>query len=192
MTKTICLINGHPHADPGHYCHALADAYAAGAAEGGHTLSRFNLADLSLPYLRDPRDFVTPAPPEVRSIQEAVLFAEHFVIVYPLWLGTMPALVKGFFEHFARAEFAIEKSGKGWPRKMLKGRSARVIVTMGMPATAYRLMFGAHGVKGFESGILGIAGFDPIEDTLIGGVDGDAEGRRAWLSRVRDLGLRGE
>jgi putative NADPH-quinone reductase len=192
MSHSICLIDGHPHAEPSHFCHALADAYAAGAREAHHALTRFNLAELDLPNLRDPRDFATPAPDAVRSVQDAVLTADHVGVVYPLWLGTMPALVKGFFEHFARAEFAISASEKGWPRKMLKGRSARVIVTMGMPATAYKLMFGAHGVRGFESGILGIAGFNPIHETLIGGVEISNDERLKWIGRVEELGRRGE
>lgn len=88
--------------------------------------------------LRDPADFATPAPEPIRQVQQAVLKADHLVVVYPLWLGTMPALVKAFFEHFARAEFAIGQSEQGWPRKMLKGRSARVVVTRGISVTSRR------------------------------------------------------
>jgi putative NADPH-quinone reductase len=193
MPKNVCVLQGHPHPTGAHYCHALADAYAAGAQEAGHEVSRFDIGAMDFPLLRDPKDFLTDAPPTVREVQEAVLKASHFVVVYPLWLGTMPAVVKAFFEHFARAEFAIEQSEKGWPRKMLKGRSARVIVTMGMPATAYRLVFGAHGVKGFESGILGLSGIGPIHETLIGGVESEGQsGREKWLERIRELGRRGE
>jgi putative NADPH-quinone reductase len=76
---------------------------------------------------------------------------------------------------------------------MLKGRSAHVIVTMGMPATAYRLAFGAHGVKGFESGILGMAGINPIRETLIGGVGEEGMGgREHWLRRMREHGVHGD
>jgi putative NADPH-quinone reductase len=193
MPNSICVIQGHPHAGAKHFCHALADAYAESALEADHTVSRFDIGAMEFPFLRDPADFATPAPEPIRQVQQAVLQARHLVVVYPLWLGTMPAVVKGFFEHFARAEFAIEQSAKGWPRQMLKGRSARVIVTMGMPATAYRLMFGAHGVKGFESGILGMAGIGPIHETLIGGIGAeDDKEREKWLRAMRDHGKRGD
>jgi len=194
MPSSICLLQGHPHATSSHFCHALADAYAQGATQAGHTVSRFDIGAMDIPFLRDPGDFATPAPEPVRQVQQAVLDADHLVVVYPLWLGTMPAVVKAFFEHFARAEFAIEQTGKGWPRKMLKGRSARVVVTMGMPATAYRLMFGAHGVKGFESAILGMAGIGPIHESLIGGVgaDDEKEGRKKWLQTIREHGARAD
>jgi putative NADPH-quinone reductase len=72
---------------------------------------------------------------------------------------------------------------------MLKGKSARVIVTMGMPATAYKLFFGAHGVRGFEGSILGMAGIKPIRETLIGGVMGlNRNKAEALLARMRQLG----
>jgi putative NADPH-quinone reductase len=111
-------------------------------------------------------------------------------VVYPLWLGTMPAVVKAFFEQLCRHGFAIEANPKGgWPKQMLKGRSARVIVTMGMPAAAYKLMFGAHGVRGFESGILGMAGIRPVRETLVGGVDAlNRNKSEALLARIRRLG----
>lgn len=191
MSRSICILQGHPHADPAHFCHALADAYAEGAHEAHHAVTRFDLGAMDIPFLRDPRDFATPAPEPVRQVQDAVLVAEHLVIVYPLWLGTMPALVKAFFEQFARADFAIEQGGHGWPRKMLRGRSAHVIVTMGMPATMYRVLFGAHGVKGFESAILGMAGIQPIHESLIGGVD-DENTRADWLRKMKEHGRRGD
>lgn len=193
MTRAICVLQGHPHSNNGHFCHALAAAYREGAKEAGHSLSHFDIGAMEMPFLRDPAEFATPAPDPIRQVQQAVLAADHLVVVYPLWLGTMPALVKAFFEHFSRAEFAIEQSEKGWPRKMLKGRSAHVVVTMGMPAAAYRLMFGAHGVKGFESGILGMAGIGPIRESLIGGVGAeDEKGREKWLNKMRDHGRRAE
>ena len=35
MTR-IALIQGHPTSSGGHFCHALAEAYAEGAFAGGH------------------------------------------------------------------------------------------------------------------------------------------------------------
>jgi putative NADPH-quinone reductase len=102
----------------------------------------------------------------------------------------MPAVVKAFFEQLCRKGFAIEADAKGgWPKQMLKGRSARVIVTMGMPAAAYKMVFGAQGVRGFESGILGMAGIKPIRETLIGAVGTLNRNRsEALLARIRRLG----
>lgn len=172
--KRVLIIQGHPHGEAmgggGHFCHALADAYAEGAASAGAKVARLDLGSMDMNMLRDPAEFETEPPPAVRKAQIAVTEAEHLVILYPLWLGTMPAVVKAFFEQLCRNSFAIEmaKDGEGWPRRMLTGRSARVVVTMGMPAAAYRVFFGADGVKGFESGVLAMAGIKPVRETLIG------------------------
>ncbi len=188
--KAICLINGHPHDSSDHLCAAIADAYARGARGAGCKLKRIDLAKLDIPYLRSSADFAKPPPDAILASQAAVRAADHLVIIYPLWLGSMPALVKAFFEQLSRNQFAIAASDKGgWPRKMLKGKSARVIVTMGMPSAAYRVFFGAHGVKSFESAVLGMSGFKPIRETLIGGAGDIAEKRaKALLARMEALG----
>jgi len=190
-TQNVCVIQGHPHGNGKHLCHALAEAYASGAREGGAKVSRVDIGAMNLPMLRDPADFTTPPPGEVLKAQAAVKAADHLVVIYPLWLGTMPAIVKAFFEHLCRAGFAITSNDKGgWPKQMLKGKSARVIVTMGMPAAAYRVFFGAHGVKSMESGILGMAGIAPVRETLIGGAGALKPAQvEALERRVRKLGL---
>jgi putative NADPH-quinone reductase len=189
MEKTVCILQGHPHSGK-HLCHAIAEAYADGAKTAGARVRRIDLGKLDIPMLRNPADFASPPPEQIVAAQEAVTASNHLVVIYPLWLGTMPAVVKAFFEQLSRNEFAIKADAKGgWPRQMLKGKSARVIVTMGMPAAAYKLMFGAHGVRGFESGILGMAGIAPVRETLIGGVGAlNRTSAEALLARMRRLG----
>lgn len=102
--------------------------------------------------------------------------------MFPLWLGDVPALLKAFFEQALRPGFAIGKAAPGrlW-KKLLKGRSARVIVTMGMPAFFYRLYYRAHGVKSLKRNILEFCGISPVRASLIGTVE--SEGARELLAR---------
>lgn len=189
MTR-ICILQGHPHPTGQHYCHALATAYRTGAEGAGHSVTSVDIGAMALDFLRDPAAMTAPPSDAIRTAQDAILVAEHLMIVYPLWLGTMPAVVKAFFEQVSCDQFLIGKSRMGWPLGKLKGRSARLVVTMGMPSAAYRLLMGADGVRGFESGILGIAGIRPIRESLLGGVEA-APGRRArWLLRMAELGAR--
>ncbi len=190
MDRSVCILQGHPHSAARHLCHSIADAYADGARSAGAKVRRIDLGSMDIAMLRDPADFALPPPDAVVAAQQAIKASAHIVVVYPLWLGTMPAVVKAFFEQLCRNNFAIETDAQGgWPRQMLKGKSARVIVTMGMPATAYKLFFGAHGVRGFESSILGMAGIKPIRETLIGGVGALSRNKaEATLSRIRSLG----
>lgn len=135
MTRKIAIVQGHPDVAGGHFCHALAEAYAEGAQAGGHEVRRIEAAKLDFTLLREARQYEAARPSlDIAAAQEAVTWADHTVLVYPLWLGTLPALLKGFFEQTLRPGFAVsrKKEGKSWD-KLLSGRSARVVVTMGLP-----------------------------------------------------------
>lgn len=196
MGKRILILQGHPDATARHYCHALAEAYADGARRAGHSVETCEIAQLDFPLLRSKADWDDgPTPDSLKPAQEAILRAEHLVFVFPLWLGGMPALLKGFLEQVARPGFAFVRDGAGtaFTKKGLKGRSARVVVTMGMPAVVYRWFYRAHSVKSLERNILGFVGIAPVHETLIGMVGnfkGD-DGQR-WLTKLRELGRRGD
>ena len=86
--------------------------------------------------------------------------------------------------------FAYPK--RGFPERLLAGRSARIVVTMGMPAFMYRWYFGGHGLRGLERSILRFAGIKPVRETLIGMIGDIGEARlQRWLDRMRDYGRRG-
>lgn len=194
MAKRILIIDGHPDAAEGRLCHALAAAYAEGAAAAGHDASVIRLAGLDIPFLRSQQEFEHGAVPEgLTAAAEALLAADHVVLVFPLWLGTMPALLKAFLEQVFRPGTAFAYQENGFPKKLLAGRSARVVVTMGMPAMIYRWFFGAHGVRGLERNILAFTGMKPIHETLFGNVEGASEQtRNGWLAQMRELGRRAD
>ena len=102
----------------------------------------------------------------------------------------MPALLKGFLEQVARPGFAFHDDGNGgFGKKGLSGRSARLVVTMGMPALVYRHFFRAHSVKSLERNVLGFVGIAPVHETLIGMVERlSAQDRERWLDKLRALG----
>jgi putative NADPH-quinone reductase len=187
----ITIIDGHPDPAPARFVHALADAYAEGAA-ASHELRRISIADLDFSLLKTSEDWQhgTP-PPAIAKAQGDILWAEHLVFLYPLWLGDVPALLKGFLEQVARPGFAIGPSEKGFPQKLLKGRSARLIVTMGMPGLFYRLFYRGHSLKSFERNVLRFVGIAPVRHTIIGSVEKSQRHRTVWLQRIRRLGRRG-
>ena len=188
MTR-ICIIQGHPTAGEEHFCHALAGAYAGGAADAGHEVKTIIVADLDFPVLRSKQDWDSgQAPPAIAAAQETIRWAQHLLIIHPLWIGSMPALLKAFFEQALRPGFAMSTSAKGSWTKLLTGRTARVVVTMGMPALIYRWYFGAHGLKSLTQN-LSLVGIAPCRSTLVGMVEAIDDGkRRRWLDRLRALG----
>ena len=174
MPRNITVLEGHPDPDPAHFGYALADAYIDAAQEAGHEVRRIRVSELDFTVLRTRAEWLAAPPPDIQAAQDAILWADHLVLFYPLWLSTMPALLNAFWEQVFRPGFGT-KDGK----KLLTGRSARVIVTMGMPAKFYHPP---------ERNLLGFTGIGPIEETPIGEVDGDASKREAWLSEMAALG----
>ncbi|WP_111641591.1 NAD(P)H-dependent oxidoreductase [Marinimicrobium alkaliphilum] len=194
MTERVLVIQGHPDNRRKHLCHALAEAYAEGAEGAGREVRHIDIASLDFPLLNSQEDWEEgEVPSSLKATQEAIEWAQHLVLIFPLWLGDMPALVKAYLEQVARPSFAFNQTEKNpFARKRLVGRSARVIVTMGMPAMVYRWYFRAHSIKSLERNILGFVGFAPVDETLIGMAGNmKPEAARKWLSKVRKLGERG-
>jgi putative NADPH-quinone reductase len=195
MGKRILLIQGHPDASVRHLGNQLEEAYAKGAEAHGHEVRRIQVATLDFPLLRSQYEWEKgELPPSLAPAQEAIKWCEHLVLFFPLWLGDMPALLKGFLEQVARPGFAFgPESERSFASKGLKGRSARVVVTMAMPAIIYRWYFRAHSVKSLERNILGFVGFAPVNETLIGGIGYlDAGGAEKWLGKMAALGRAAE
>ncbi|MDX1347528.1 MAG: NAD(P)H-dependent oxidoreductase [Thiomicrorhabdus chilensis] len=193
-TKRIVIIQGHPDPQKSHYGHALAKAYATGAEAAGHSVEWISVAELDFPLLRSDEEFNHGETPEaIRGAQEKIHKADHLVLFYPLWLGTMPALLKGFIEQVFRPGFAFSYEGKqGFPKKQLKGKSARVVITMGMPGFFYRWFYCAHSLKNLKRNILGFCGIAPVRNSLIGMVEDMKQPQREkWLKKLHDLGKKG-
>jgi putative NADPH-quinone reductase len=194
MTRHIAVIDGHPDPDRARFCHALAAAYAEAAEVAGHTVRRITVAETEVAVLRSAQDWECGEPsPAIRQCQQAIAWADHLVVIYPLRLGSMPALLKSFFEQVFRPGFAIARERtRPWPG-LLNGKSARIIVTMGMPAWIYRWYFLAHSLKSLERNILRFSGIKPVHETLIGGIEaGGPPARNRWLETVRALGTAGK
>jgi putative NADPH-quinone reductase len=183
MGKHILIINGNPDPAPERLSSAIANAYAAAAAGAGHSVARLDIGALEFPILRSGADFLTePRDETVIAARDEIRRADHLVFIYPLWLGGPPALLKAFLEQVSRAGFALQVGAGGLPKGQLKGKSARIIVTMGMPALAYRLIYRAHGVRALNRSILGIAGIGPIATSYFGAIGLERRCREAIAS----------
>lgn len=195
MSKRITIIQGHPDAQTRHFGHALADEYAKGCEEGGHEVRRVEVARLEFPLLRSKEEFEQGVPLDsIKQVQDSIRWSDHLVILYPLWLGSMPAMLKAFLEQVFRPGVAFEYQASGtMAKKLFTGKSARIVVTMGMPALVYRWLFFAHSLKSLQRNILGFCGIKPARATLIGQVEGMTEQQRAgWLDEMRKLGHAGQ
>lgn len=189
--QKVLVIDAHPDGAHGHFIHALAQAYLAGAADRQTRLIK--LSELDFPILRDPAEWTNgKAPQAIVAAQADIAWAEHVVLLYPLWLGEMPALLKAFLEQVMRPDFAFRYVDGGFPLKLLKGRSARIVVTMGMPALLYSMFYGAHSLKALKRNILHFVGIRPVALTVIGSVEDSDRHRHKWIERMKAFGRAGK
>jgi putative NADPH-quinone reductase len=190
MSRRIAIIQGHPDRAPERFCRALAAAYARGAASMGCETRTIDVATLDFQPLRTQSDFERGAPPpDIAMAQNTLRWADHWVFVYPLWLGDAPALFKAFVEQTFRPGFALRYREGRLPEGLLKGKSARILVTMGMPTFVYRFFFFAHGLRNFKRNVLNYAGVSPVRATMIGSIkELDHAGAEKWLATVESLG----
>jgi putative NADPH-quinone reductase len=198
VARRILIIQGHPDAGGDHFGCALAQAYARGATEAGHDVEVLEIAKLEFPLLRSKAELDrAPAPEAIRSAQRALLRCDHVVLIYPVWNGGMPALLKGFLEQVFRPAFVFPDAHPEQPlglfayftqKKGLQGKTARVVATMQMPAFVYRWYFHPHS----EKNTLRLSGIGPVRESFIGLVHrSNGRWRERWLHRMHALGRRG-
>lgn len=184
--KKVLIILGHSVTKS--YCGALARAYAKGARSVGARVRVINLGDVSF----DPVNRMKKSQKfedVLVNAQKDIKWAEHLVFVYPTWWGSMPALLKGFFDRVFTTDFVFryKKSFPFWDM-LLKGKSARVITTMDIPKIVY-LLIGRPGYHLFKKSILGFCGVWPTRMTIVSKVKYLGEsGRKKWLRKIEHLG----
>ncbi len=188
--KKILIIQGHP--DVKSLCHALADAYEAGAQATSAQVRRINLHEQKFdPILHQGLGAEQPLEPDLQAAQQDIAWAEHLVFVYPNWWGSMPALLKGFFDRTLQPGFAYKyrKQSSRWD-KLLTGRTAQLLVTMDTPGWYYRWVWHRPGHQQMRHTILGFCGIKITRITEFSPVQGSsAVQREGWLSRAMALGL---
>ncbi len=185
----VMIVVGHPQRDS--YCAALGQAYLRGAESGGHRAKLFLLAEMNFDaILREGYRRLQPLEPDLVAAREALLGCDHVVFIFPLWCGDMPAILKGFIERVLQPDLLkVQESGGSASWRILKGKSARVIMTMGMPGWFYRWYFGAHALKLLRRNILQFTGVRPVRSRILGMIATVSEDRRKeWLREVEALG----
>ena len=191
MKNRILIIDGHPDPKGSHFVHELAEFYRHGAKEGGHKVRMLRVGEMRFPLLRSARAYLSgKVPPAIGKAQKSILWADHVVVLYPLWFGTMPAKLKGFIEQVLRPGFAFEERGEGQhPRRLLHGRSARIVVSRGMPSLFDEVDRSPRSIRNVVADVLEICGVKPVGVTVVEGVETLSDvGREQAHFEMRVLG----
>ena len=195
MPKRIFILNGHPA--PSSITRQAMDRYAAAALAAGHDVRLSQLADLRFDPDRGRAGYANAKPlePVLESELENLVWCTHFVLAFPLWWGGFPAKLKGWIDRvFVNGRtFTTDKSTYfGLPAPLLKGRSARVLITSDTPRSFLCLAYGDAIVRQLKGQILGFCGFKPVKLTFFAPASHPRPGAvDKLLAQMDDLGRTG-
>lgn len=190
--RNIMVVIGHPVSSS--LCEALGRAYRDGAQSAGHEVTLFSLAEMAFdPILHHGYRREQPLEPDLQAAYKALTECDHLVLVFPLWCGDMPALLKGFIERILQPDLiARENTESAMNWSIFRNKTARIVMTMGMPVSIYRFWYRGHALKLLSRNILNFIGIKPVRNTLFGMVaTSKPQQREGWLEEVRELGRQG-
>lgn len=123
--------------------------------------------------------------PKVTVYQEKLLWAEHLVLIFPVWWTGEPAVLKGFFDKVLLKGFAFDKKGK-IPKGLLGHiRGASVFNTMSSPGFYYALFLKNAVKQSVVKGTLKFCGIKKVKWYPLFRIDKLSKERaQKYLSRV--------
>ena len=192
--NTLIVFN-HPYG--GSFCGAILAAVERGLKKGGHKCRVINLdQDDFDPVMRSKdllafvgagragKDALDAIDDQVREYKEHLEWAEHLVMIFPIWWMTTPAMTKGFIDKVIFPAIAYDmKDGRLVSRLSL--RKVTVITTMNTPADVYRDVFGNPLEGSLIKGTFRQIGIKNIEWTSLNEVKQVSnEQRETWLEDI--------
>lgn len=191
MSKKIAIIVGHPDAES--YNFAIAEAYKTGAEKSGADVRMIFIKDLAFnPNLEFGYRKRTELEPDLIESQNTLKWADHIVWIYPVWWGSVPAIMKGFIDRVLLPGFAFKKrEGSVWWDKYFTGKTSRLICTLDQPPWYYTLINGAPSHKAMKKLTMNFIGVSSVKITSIGPIRLSKEKfRKGWLDKIERLGAR--
>ncbi|MGY5849357.1 NAD(P)H-dependent oxidoreductase [Salegentibacter sp. F14] len=182
----VLIILGHPRKNS--FSSALSDAFSDGAKEAGVQIKRLIIAEMSFePNVISSSPKNQPFEKDIKDAQEMISWADHLVFVYPTWWGTVPAILKAFFDRVLTAGFAFDEieGGTGYA-KLLKGKTAQLITTMDTPLWIYKYIYRSPGHNAVGIATLKFCGINPVRILQFGPVrHSTINKRKKWLEKTR-------
>ncbi|MEL6306066.1 MAG: NAD(P)H-dependent oxidoreductase [Bacteroidota bacterium] len=185
----ILIINGHP--DKESFNQALFEAYKRGVEKSNAEIREIKIGELQFnPNLQFGYRKRTELEPDLLDAQEKLKWADHLVWFYPIWWGSVPAIMKGFLDRVLLPGFAFQKrEGSVWWDKYFTGKTARLICTMDQPAWYYRLVNRSPSHTAMKKLTMQFIGVKSVKITSIGPIRlSKDEFRLKWLTKVEKLG----
>ncbi|MDN3639392.1 NAD(P)H-dependent oxidoreductase [Simiduia curdlanivorans] len=189
MRKRVLVLAANPKADS--FVNTLADTYARSARQK-HDVKLLNLADMTFNVdLADGYTKDQPLEDSLKAFQAALTWCEHLVIFTPNWWGALPAKLKGLIDRTFLPGFAFQyEKGMSIPKKLLQGKTTRIVMTMDTPPWYYVLFQGAPAIRQLKTATLKFVGFGAVTSRMIGPIISSTNAsREKWLNEMSKLGL---
>lgn len=189
--KKILIINGHPDKESFNY--AISEAYKTGGVKSGSEIKEIKIRELTFnPNLQFGYRKRTELEPDLLNAQELIKWADHLVWVYPVWWGSVPAVMKGFIDRVFIPGFAFKKrEGSVWWDKYLTGKTARLICTLDQPAWYYKWVYRSPSHNAMKKSTMQFVGIKKVKITTIGPIRlSKEEYRKKWLHKIETLGFK--
>ncbi len=119
----------------------------------------------------------------VGTYQDAIRSADLLVFPFPIWWGTMPAILKGFLDKVLLPGFAYRYGENGELIGLLTEKKAVVITTMETPVDVFCNYFGNPVEGAFLKDTLGTCGIETLQYFMI---DHIVSGGRAYAEQKRE------
>jgi len=178
------------HLNPTSFTKAIVDEVEKNAIASGDEVKIIDLyGDQFNPVLGMPdiaHQFMGQTmPDDVKKYQDMITWADHLTVVYPMWWGQMPAMLKGFIDRVFSYGFAFSISENG-AQALLKGKTASVFVNTNTPTAVYEAtQMNTAQRRIIDGGIFGFCGID-TEITFLGQVSsGSDELRKGYLEAIK-------
>lgn len=174
------IIESHPY--EGSFNAAAAAKLQEVGTQKGHSVRRINLVDDGFNPTMTAHDLKLwikgeSDDPLVKKYQDAIDEADILIFPFPIWWGTMPAILKGFCDKIFLQGWAYQDDENGKMMSMLNDKKAMVIITMETPLDVFNNQFNDPVEGGFIKDTLEICGIEvikyyQIEDIISGGREG--------------------
>jgi len=188
--KNILVINANPKSNS--LCKALASEYSKSASMN-HNVKTIHISKMDFQLdLSEGYDKVQELEADLVEFQKSVNWAEHIVIVTPVWWGTVPAKFKGIIDRTFLSGFAFKyEKGKSIPKKLLKGKTSELIITLDTPTFWYKWFQGNPIVRHLKNTILDFSGIKNINTIFFGPVINSKDKQiNNWLRKSSTRGLK--
>lgn len=177
------VIDGHP--DPQSLTAAIAQRYAAGHPDA----QVLALRDLEFdPHLRFGYRARMTLEPDLASAKEALHDAQRIIVASPLWWGSVPALLKGFFDRAFLPQQEYRYSALGLPVGLIPADRARLFLLADTPW--FFLPFtGLPAQTQVARNTLKLSGVRSVRThRMLGVKDASPSTIARWLDRAEQLG----